>query len=77
MTFFTNRETKLESANALSLYGLSPGGLSEFRNLRVCKEVCTVDEAKEMVDLSGATLGYNSAFSIVAGVSALYLALFS
>ena len=75
--FFTQRSTKLESANAISLYGLSPGSLSEFRNLRVCNEVCDVEEVKEMVDLSGAILGYNSAFSLVVGLSALTLALFS
>ena len=77
MTFFTKREIKLESVNAISLYGLSPGSLSQFHNLRVCKEVCTAEEAKQMYDLSGATFGYNSTFSLVAGLSALYLALFT
>ena len=34
--FFTQRKDKLESGNALSIYGLTPGSVSHFRNLRMC-----------------------------------------
>ena len=38
--FFTKQKEKIKSANAVSLYGLSPGGVSRFRNLQICKEKC-------------------------------------
>ena len=34
--FFTKRASKLEHFNTISLYGLTPGGVSRFRNLMVC-----------------------------------------
>lgn len=74
-TFFTQRKLKLESGNALSLYGLSPDGISLFRNLRVCDPLCTPEEELEFSDLSGALLGYGSAFSMVTGLSALLLSI--
>lgn len=39
-SFFTQRKDKLESGNALSIYGLSPDGVSYFKNLRMCEDVC-------------------------------------
>ena len=38
--FFTQRKDKLESGNALSIYGLTPGSTSYFKNLRMCSDVC-------------------------------------
>ncbi len=38
--FFTQRKDKLEHANALSIYGLSPGSTSKFRNITVCDGKC-------------------------------------
>ena len=31
--FFIMRATRVESANAISIYGLSPEGISRFRNM--------------------------------------------
>ena len=42
--FFTKRAMKLEDVNAISIYGLTPGGISRFRNLLVCEDIC--DEGK-------------------------------
>lgn len=40
-SFFTQRKEKLESGNAVSIYGLTPGGVSRFKNLRICHDdVC-------------------------------------
>ena len=39
-SFFTQRKDKLKSGNALSIYGLSPDGVSYFKNLRMCNEIC-------------------------------------
>ena len=74
-TFFTQRKDKLESANALSIYGLSPGSVSKFKDIRVCDEICSTEAAagKELGTLSGAAFGYS--FSIVASMSALYFGL--
>jgi len=38
--FFTKRKQKIDSANGVSIYGLSPGGVSRFRDLKVCEEIC-------------------------------------
>jgi len=40
-TFFTQRKDKLVGGNALSIYGLSPDGVSEFRNIKVCNDICS------------------------------------
>ena len=42
--FFTKRATKLTHVNTLAIYGLTPEGISRFRNLRVCDQIC--DESK-------------------------------
>ena len=34
--FFTKRAKKLTHVNTLAIYGLTPEGVSRFRNLRVC-----------------------------------------
>ena len=74
-SFFTQRKEKLESANALSIYGLSPGSQSKFSNIRVCNEICAAEVDKNFTTLSGATLGYSSAVSLFAGLSVLYFGL--
>jgi hypothetical protein len=38
--FFTKRKQKINSANGVSIYGLSPGSVSRFRGLKVCEEIC-------------------------------------
>jgi hypothetical protein len=39
-TFFTQRKDKLVSGNALSIYGLTPDGVSLFKNIKMCNEIC-------------------------------------
>lgn len=39
-SFFTQRKDKLDSGNAVSIYGLSPSGSSKFRNIQMCENVC-------------------------------------
>lgn len=70
-SFFTQRKDKLESANALSIYGLSPNSISKFKDIRVCEEICPLEAANEFTTLSSATLGY----TLIASVSALYFGL--
>lgn len=71
-TFFTQSKDKLTSANAVSIYGLSPGSISKFKDIRICNEVCSAEAAQDLKDLSGAFLGYGYA---LATLSALYLTL--
>lgn len=40
-----NQEKGTLKANAISIYGLSPGGTSQFSNIKMCNEIC--DEKKE------------------------------
>ena len=40
-TYFTQRKDKLVGGNALSIYGLSPDSVSEFRNIQVCNDICS------------------------------------
>ena len=42
-TFFTQSKDKLTSANAVSIYGLSPGSISKFKDIRICNEVCSAE----------------------------------
>jgi len=72
--FFTQRKTKLESANALSIYGLSPGSVSLFRDIRVCEKICEKEtqDGKEFKYLSGAMFGINTALSLLTGLSVLF-----
>lgn len=44
--FFLMRALTADSANALSIYGLTPGGVSRFKNLQMCDDVCIVDGGK-------------------------------
>ena len=39
-SFFTKRKQRVESANGISIYGLTPGSVSRFKNIRVCTEFC-------------------------------------
>jgi len=39
-SFFTKRKDKLASGNALSIYGLTPDGVSSFKNIKMCNEIC-------------------------------------
>ena len=39
-SFFTQRVIKLEGANALSIYGLTAGNTSEFRDIMLCEDIC-------------------------------------
>lgn len=38
--FFTKRKQRIESANGISIYGLSPESVSRFKDIRVCTEFC-------------------------------------
>lgn len=55
--FFTQRKDKLEHANALSIYGLSPGSKSKFKSITVCDGKCLAQKDKEFETLSGALSG--------------------
>jgi hypothetical protein len=76
-SFFTQREDKLDSGNALSIYGLSPGGTSKFRNIKMCESICPEQAllATEFTDLSGAMLSYGSSFSLLVGSCTLFMSL--
>lgn len=37
------------TANAISIYGLSPGGESKFSNIKMCEKVCKGDDATKLV----------------------------
>ena len=39
-----SRANKIKSANALMLYGLSPGAISRFKDVKVCIERCPGSE---------------------------------
>lgn len=39
--FFTKRAQKLNEVNAIALYGLTPEGISRFRNLMICEDICS------------------------------------
>ena len=41
--FFTKRATKLKKVNAVAIYGLTPGSISRFRNLKICNELCDAE----------------------------------
>lgn len=69
--FFTKRKEKLNSGNALSIYGLAPESVSKFRNIQVCSDICPGFENKNFETLSAAVYGLNSSFSIMVGVSTL------
>ena len=74
--FFTQKKDKIEHANALSIYGLSPGSTSKFRNITVCDGKCLAQKDKDFEMLSGALHGISmSAFSMAVGFSALLVSL--
>ena len=74
--FFTQKKDKIEHANALSIYGLSPGSTSKFRNITVCDGKCLAQKDKDFENLSGALHGISmSAFSMAVGFSAILASL--
>lgn len=72
-SFFTQRQEKLQSANAISIYGLSPGSISKFRNIRVCNQVCAPEAAMNLKDLSRGLLGFGSALISLAVLSLAFV----
>ena len=38
--FFTKRKQRIDSANGISIYGLTPESVSRFKDIRVCTEFC-------------------------------------
>lgn len=78
--FFTKRTTKLDSVNALSIYGLTPGNTSRFRDIKMCNEICagTEIEGIEFTDITGAASLMqhfaNLSYTTLAGLTALALA---
>lgn len=75
-SFFTQRKEKLDSGNAISIYGLSPGGVSQFRNVKVCETLCDEESLKEVVytDLSG-SISLQQGFSLLIGFSSILVSL--
>jgi ethanolamine utilization microcompartment shell protein EutS len=70
------RNTQANDANALSIYTLTPGATSFFRNIMVCDVACNLIDIDEslLVDAFGAVT--NSAAAVTATISALVLSLF-
>jgi len=52
--FFTFRKQRIEDANGISIYGLTPGGVSRFRDLRICNDFCA---SSNTTDLQALFLG--------------------
>jgi hypothetical protein len=56
--FFTKRKQRIESANGISIYGLTPESVSRFKDIRVCTEFCP-DRKFYAIDLNPRyTLGF-------------------
>lgn len=74
--FFIMRNTHAKDANALSIYTLTPGATSLFRNIMVCDVACNLIGTDEslLVDAFGAVT--NSAAAVTAAISALVFSLF-
>ncbi len=70
------RATQQADANALSIYTLTPGATSFFRNIMVCEFACNLPNVDEslLVDAFGAITG--GAAVITASLSALVSLLF-
>lgn len=66
--FFVLRATEVESANALSIYGLTPSGTSRFKNMQVCHKMCYIRDGLEniLVKWNGSLQLVVSAVSLVA-----------
>lgn len=56
------RNKTVQDVNAISLYGLSPGSISNFRNLQVCDTLCDLSKLSTMSNL---LLEYNSTVNLV------------
>lgn len=54
--FFLMRASRVESTNAISIYGLSPESTSKFRNLQVCEHRCIVDGCKFIAGINCVSL---------------------
>ena len=68
--FFLLRGSTVDSANALSIYGLSPGSISRFRNVKVCHDFCVVNgQTPNLYDISFA--------SVLSSLSILSMAAFA
>lgn len=48
-----NNGPKKLTANAVSIYGLSPGGVSQFSNIKMCTEICEEKKDKKLIFLGG------------------------
>ena len=86
-TYFTQRKDKLLGGNALSIYGLSPDSVSEFRNIQVCNDICSeckwsssivnfaffacVEADLNLSDLSGAAWSFGLGLSLTAAFLSL------
>lgn len=46
--FFNNEKERVESANVLSIYGLSAGGTGRFREMEVCNEICATGDSTKL-----------------------------
>lgn len=46
--FFTKQALKLNEVNAIALYGLTPEGISRYRNLMVCEDICSTGKLFDM-----------------------------
>ena len=56
------RSKAVQDVNAISLYGLSPGSISNFKNLQVCDTLCDVSKLPLIYNLP---LEYNSTVNLV------------
>jgi len=46
--FFNNEKERVDKSNVLSIYGLSAGGKSRFREMEVCNEICTSGDVTKL-----------------------------
>jgi len=78
--FFNNEKERVESSNVLSIYGLSAGGTSRFREMEVCNDICANDDDSTKLDMkhtNQATAGATSllAFNVMTTAAAIALML--
>lgn len=63
--FFNNEKERVESANVLSIYGLSAGGTSRFRAMEVCTEICATGKSPTHVPPASGVPRFESVFKVV------------
>ena len=63
--FFNNEKERVDKSNVLSIYGLSAGGKSRFREMEVCNEICTSGKQTVSILLFSLQCRFEKLFKIV------------